>query len=189
MWNFFLIRLKQFTDFPAEWCVRITDISTLMLYIVETQPGMVRQAFLDQAERLQTGATHYGPGIGALVRIRCECMGQSVVEAICGIMEDRIVGMEKVIRSGDILYVRANGSYTMDKPDACMYDTLDYVQRTSLQWMWNRDKVRIAQWPGGQHWYASIDGVSISMRGRDKWNTYEGASQAMDEFFKLSYGK
>lgn len=44
--------------------------------------------------------------------------------------------------------------------------------------------IKVQQWKGGKHWYATVGGMQVERRNRIKWNTPKEANQVAEEFLK-----
>jgi hypothetical protein len=45
-------------------------------------------------------------------------------------------------------------------------------------------EIRVHKWPGGRHWYIQVNGKTIDVDGRHKYNTVDAAEDAMERFVK-----
>jgi len=54
---------------------------------------------------------------------------------------------------------------------------------------WPKDrkpKVNLFKWPDGNHWYASVDGETVTENGSDKWNSAQEAEDAAKRWIDLT---
>lgn len=86
---------------------------------------------------------------------------------------------------GPIFINRAGGFCSVDA-----FRIKAEMKKDSLIFPDTKEKeIKISQFPGGTHFYASINAVSISFNGQGKWDSYPEAKAAVDAYLKLDKEK
>ena len=181
-WIFHKVKLRKFKDFPGEWVLQINASTQLLDYWMITYPAVVQSAFMDHIKTI-TKKCHYTDRTAYVVDMRAQFGEISFVESLVGFMEDIFNGMEKILQDGQVLYIRAVGSYTFDTPDQKLYEILETKKLTELIFP-TMDELKIMKWPQGNHWYATIGKVDIVVDGKMKWDSYTEAKRAAKKFIK-----
>ena len=121
--------------------------------------------------------THYGSAIDALSKIKEDSYFNTFIE-----LEHKIVTskLNALLKYGHIL-LRENGSYTIYSDDDEIIETM--ISNELAYPNYTLDDIRLKQWQGGNHWYAYIGNLHVTMNGKNKWNTQKYARQMAEEYY------
>lgn len=81
----------------------------------------------------------------------------------------------EVIKEHGAVFLNPAGGHTWG------VETVQFCRRKSLIFPhFRQEDIRLAQFPGGRHWYAYVGDVQVRNGGRQKWNTREEARTAAE---------
>lgn len=130
LWEYRLVKLRIFDDFPKEWVLVITTTEQLLKYLKLVRPTM-REA-MRLAEKKIAG--HYTDNLAYAVSIRAGCRGESFVEGLTGLCDDIDCGMFSILENGHILYIKSVGSYSHDTQASELYEIIETRMTDKLMW-------------------------------------------------------
>jgi hypothetical protein len=91
--------------------------------------------------------------------------------------------MAKLLNEFGVLYIQYCGSYMFKKEGNIERDEMESDSIVYLKKVLKSD-IKISQFEGGKHFYARIKGQDVDFKDTNKWNTFEGAENAVKAFIK-----
>lgn len=86
-----------------------------------------------------------------------------------------------LIKKGYVSYIDKEGMVSRVLSDVEIVDTIE-SDELEFPKEYNIADVQYMQWPSGKHWYAKINGEDVVVNGVQKWDTYEEAVQAAEQY-------
>jgi len=118
-----------------------------------------------------------------VIVMTAERLGISYIDAVCYIQERKNQSMENILHASGTIYIQYSGSYMSKmlghiEKGLVKVDSIVYLQKVK------KKDVKIVQWVEGKHFYAQIKGQDVIYNDQNKWNTFEGAENAVDAYIK-----
>lgn len=136
-----------------------------------------REEFADAVNSHEGGGKGGHATKGGTIAYLAGLKGISILEALSKLNFDLASGMEKTLADTGRVFIGSNGGYFGMMSELEILDT-HMVDKFVLP----TEKVRIIQWPGGEHFYAKIGNQDVVVNGKQKWDTREEAEEAAKKF-------
>lgn len=159
------------------WSLECTDIKTLHEHHTKIVSNVIEDGIVDVFSDNKHLSTSYGTAIERFADLHQDSLFNASINLEKKILQGK---MKAILNHGHIL-LRENGSYSVhsaedEEVESMLSETLIYPHYTI-------DDIRVKQWQGGNHWYAHIGNLSVTMNGESKWNTQHYAREMAVEYF------
>lgn len=136
----------------------------------EFSDAVVSREFTGQGHHARQGAV-----LVQLAAIRETSLAATLVQINMDIMS----GMRNCLLDDGRIFINTSGGYFSTRPSLQISDT-----KTVPIWALPDEKVRILQWPGGEHYYAKIGSQDVIIGKTQKWNSKKEAEEAAEQFLR-----
>lgn len=160
-----------------DWCLKVSDIATLLDYEEKIMGSNIRKAFREEIKFLE-GKIHQPYECFAATISQKE--GKSFVESLARFFDKAAQGRFTLMKKYGTLYIQKTCGYFFHD---------DYIKITAekkvndIVWP-EGGEVRYMKWPNGKHWYAKIGDLDVKVDGQMKWDTKQEAEEAVKKFVR-----
>ena len=148
------------------WMLKLTTASDVLDYFSSLET--TAHNAMEDISKMVSGKGHYAHEVSYAIAVQAERLHISPVRALGKLLGDKMTTMMSALP----VYVNQAGGWFHQSDDTKELDTME------SDWWPEHTKPKFQQWPGGKHWYCSVDGRNIEVAGKQKWNTYEAAVAA-----------
>ena len=174
MWTFLKVRLKRFENFPTEWVLKIDSEKKLDEYLTAVMPKRVKDSLEDMIAFKSGRMDHSANQITYNAQ---NINPDNVLQGMLTFIHDGETTQRRIIRDGNILYVKCQGSFSHNNLTETLYEVLETVEKEDL--VFPDLQPRYLQWPNGKHWYVKFGEKDFVVYGKQKWDTRAEAEAAV----------
>ncbi len=156
------------------WYLKVADMATLIDYFQRVEEPRMGKGFLNAvySKELNENGKEHADKLGFYMLIHAENHGMSLMESAADITSRKMKSMMQMMAKGYTIYINRNGGWNMGMEK----DYKQWVRKDKLIFPdFKKNQIKIEKFPGGQHFYAYIDGMQLRDGDTLKWNTYKEA--------------
>ena len=165
------------------WYLVINNAEDLMIFHLnyDIAQSVIHKALTEDFD-VKMGKKHYATDLSSGVAQIAKIIQQSFAETLSGLIKESYNKQFELIKRGYTILFAQNGiSYCIDKNNE-IYTVLETIVKDTPVFPECTD-VHYSQFPGGEHWYASVGCIDIKDKdGNIKWNTITEAEKAAEWF-------
>ncbi len=192
MWTFLKVRLKLkgIDNFPTEWVLKIDSEEKLNEYLLSIMPKRVKDSIDDMkriaGEKLAGRFDHSRNTLTWASDIIAKCTGYGIMPSLMILLDETENNQRKILKDGNIIYIKCQGSYSHNTPDGKLYEILKTQEKETLEFP--DLEPRFLQWPNGTHWYVKFGEIDLEWRNKSKWDTKKEAEKAVTDYLENKTG-
>jgi hypothetical protein len=165
-------------DLDYGYMFDIQNVEELTDYWRDCRAGQVKRGVADFIKAEIEGKGHIStPYASYLYATQFKYEGASVLEMVSKSEAALIDKMIQTVREKGRIFINATGGYFF------MIEGMSVKHTTEVKkYVVPNGKITITKWPGGEHFYARVDGEDVELYGRRKWDSHKEAMSAALKF-------
>jgi hypothetical protein len=160
------------------WMIVLESIEDLLDYNEIYQASEIKDSLRELITK--NYAMHNTFNWGYLVELISSLKGESIIKTSCNLeLEVFNSRMQCILQSGK-MYLNTNGAGFPHSKDI---EIVEEIEKEGWP-EYSKKDIKIIQWPNGKHFYAKIGKLDVVIDGIQKWDTYEEAKIAANNYFE-----